>query len=397
MIATFCGWMLDGMDVMLYGFAMPALIDLWGLSKSEAGLLATVTLLVSAVGGWTAGIAADRLGRVRVLQATVLWFALFTCLSGFASNFHQLLVIRGLQGLGFGGEWAVGSVLIAEAIRPDLRGRAVGTVQSGWAIGWAMAAGFYGLSFTLLPPAIAWRALFFVGILPALLVVYIRRAVPEPAVYQDSRVHRRTLRGALEIFAPRLLPVTIPATLLAIGVQGGYYAITTWLPLFLKVNRGLSVLNTTAYLLVIIAGSFAGYQVGAHLADRAGRRRTLIFFSAGAVLSVALYTSLPLTNGIMLALGFPLGFFSAGSFSPIGAFFAELFPTELRASGQGFSFNFGRGIGAAFPALVGYLGAQIPLAQAILLFSVGAYALMAAATLALPETRGKVLEPVTSG
>lgn len=383
------------MDVMLYGFAMPTLIALWNLSKSEAGLLATVTLLVSAFGGWLAGMAADRFGRVRVLQLTVLWFAIFTCLSGFTNSYGQLLVIRGLQGLGFGGEWAVGSVLIAEAIRSGYRGRAVGSVQSGWAIGWALAAGFYGLSFTLLPPSLAWRALFWVGVLPALLIVYIRKYVPEPEVYQRARATRTKL-PALKIFSPRLLRVTFFATLLSIGVQGGYYAITTWLPLYLKVNRGLSVLNTTGYLLVIIAGSFTGYQVGAYLTDKIGRRGTLVAFAIGAVLAVASYMALPLTDALMLVLGFPLGFFSAGSFSPIGAFLAELFPTELRASGQGFSFNFGRGIGAVFPALVGFLGARISLAQAILLFSVIAYAIMAASALALPETRGKPLTALNS-
>src|ERR1700728_140417 len=136
LVATFAGWMLDGMDVMVYSFVLPSLILLWHISEGQAGLLGTSALLMSSLGGWLAGLAADRFGRVRVLQLTILWFAFFTFLSGFSNSFQQLLIIRGLQGLGFGGEWAVGSVLIGETIRAKYRGRAVGTVQGGWAIGW---------------------------------------------------------------------------------------------------------------------------------------------------------------------------------------------------------------------------------------------------------------------
>lgn len=143
LLATFGGWMLDGLDVMAYSFVLPSLILLWHISKEQAGLLGTSALLLSAIGGWLAGILSDRFGRVRVLQVSIVWFAVFTFLSGFCNNFAELMFTRGLQGLGFGGEWAVGSVLMGETIRGRFRGRAVGTVQGGWALGWAMAAVFY--------------------------------------------------------------------------------------------------------------------------------------------------------------------------------------------------------------------------------------------------------------
>ncbi len=149
LIATFGGWGLDGMDVMIYSFVIPTLIAAWHMSKGQAGLLSTVALLISAAGGWLAGLLADRVGRTRVLQITILWFAVFTFLSGFTNSFWQLLVTRGLQGLGFGGEWAVGSVLMGEAIRARYRGKAVGTVQGGWAIGWAITAVSYTVLFYL--------------------------------------------------------------------------------------------------------------------------------------------------------------------------------------------------------------------------------------------------------
>src|ERR1017187_4515219 len=195
-IATFGGWALDGMDVMVYSFVIPGLIAAWHITKGEAGMLGTAALLISAVGGWLAGLLADRFGRTRVLQWTILWFALFTFLSGFTNNFWQLLFTRGCQGLGFGGEWAVGSVLMGETIRAEHRGKAVGTVQGGWAIGWGIAAICSVALFSWLPAGLAWRAMFWIGILPAFLVFYIRRHVEGHAIlYAD--VMTDSMRRAL--------------------------------------------------------------------------------------------------------------------------------------------------------------------------------------------------------
>ncbi len=389
LLATFAGWMLDGMDVMVYSLVLPTLITLWHISKGEAGLLGTSALLLSSLGGWLAGLAADRYGRVRILQLTIVWFAFFTFLSGFANGFTQLLICRGLQGLGFGGEWAVGSVLIGETIRSQYRGRAVGTVQGGWAIGWGISALFYTLFFATLPSWLAWRAMFWVGLLPALLAVWIRSHVSESDIFEHSLAMRNTKSSAhfLRIFSPEMLKTTLLASLVALGGQGGYHAITTWLPLYLT-TRGLSVTHTGGYLLVVIAGSFAGYLTAAHLADRIGRKWTLILFAVLSFTTVLLYTVLPISNHVMLFLGFPLGFFPSGAFSPMGAFFTELFPTSLRGSGQGFAYNLGRGVGALFPVLVGYFSAHMQLGKAIAVFAVFAYMLMSLSVLLLPETRG---------
>jgi len=295
--------------------------------------------------------------------------------------------------LGFGGEWAVGSVLMGETIRAQHRGKAVGTVQGGWAIGWGLAAICYGIFFSVLPEATAWRAMFWIGILPALLVFYIRRKVPEPKVYAETRKKVETSGEKavfLQIFSPALLRITLLTSLLAVGAQGGYYAITTWLPTFLKTQRKLSVLNTTGYLIIVIVGSFIGYMISAYLADRIGRKNTLILYAVGSFVTVVAYTYLPISNSVMRVLGFPLGFFASGVFSPIGAFFTELFPSRLRGSGQGFSYNFGRGIGALFPWLVGHLKG-VSLGQAIAIFAAGAYLVMILGTSLLPETRGKEL------
>jgi MFS family permease len=393
--ACFAGWALDGMDVQIYSFVMPSLLGLWKLSNSEAGMLGTAALLFSALGGWLAGMLSDRFGRVRVLQVTIVWYALFTFLSGLTNSFWQLLAVRAVQGLGFGGEWAAGSVLMGEVIEARHRGKAVGVVQGGWAIGWGAGAIAYTIVFSLLPNEWAWRVMFFLGISPALLVIYIQRYVSEPPVFEATRreVAARNERvNFLEIFSPPLVLTTLFAALLVTGAMGGYYALTIWLPTYLKTVRHLSVFNTGAYLAVIIVGSALGYFCAAYLTDGIGRRRTFFLFAVGSALIVLLYTYLPIANGTMLVLGLPLGFFASGIFSGMGPFLTELFPSRVRGSGQGFSYNFGRGIGALFPALVGSLSAWMPLGQAIGVFAIGAYALLILAALPLPETRGKRLE-----
>jgi MFS family permease len=393
LIAAGGGWAVDAFDFMIYTFAIPALIAAWGMTHAEAGLIATSTLLCSAAGGWIAGALSDRVGRVRMLQITIAWFACFTFLSGFSQSFTHLLVLRSLQGLGFGGEWAVGAALVSEMIRPQHRGKAVGTVQSGWAPGWGAAAILYAFYFSVLPSELAWRALFWTGILPALLILYVRRRVPEPSVSEAGRGQAPRSGQFLRIFAPRLLGTTVLTSLMATGMQGGYYAVTTWLPTYLKTVRGLSVLDTGGYLVVIVAGSFAGYLTAAWLSDRLGRRACFILFALGSLLVAVTYTLAPIGNVAMLFLGLPLGFFVSGNFSGVGAFFAELFPGGVRGSGMGFSYSFGRGVGALFPTMVGFLSARLSLGTAIGAFAGLAYLLVLATVLALPETRGRSLEP----
>jgi len=388
------GWGLDGMDVQLYSFVIPALIATWGITRAEAGVLGTAALLFSSAGGWLAGWLADRYGRVKVLQLAILWFAVWTFLSGVAQNYNQLLAARAMLGLGFGGEWAAGSVLLGEVIQARHRGKALGLMQAGWAIGWGAAALCNAIVFSLLPPETAWRALFMVGILPALLVFFIRRYVKEPEIYVQSKARLEAAGDKpsfFEIFQPPLLRVTVFGGLMGTGAQGGYFAVTQWLPTFLRTERHLSILDSTGYLAVLIAGAFCGYVTGGIAADRLGRRLAFLTFAIGAGLVVVTYTMVPFGDSAMLILGFPLGFFASGVFSGMGAFYTENFPTRVRGVGQGFAYNLGRALGALFPALVGWLSAKMALGQAIGIFAAAAYATMAISAFLLPETKGKVL------
>ena len=403
MLAAYAGYGLDGFDFMVYTFIIPTLITLWGMSKAEAGYIASAALVTSAIGGWGAGVLADRFGRVRVLQLTVLWFAAFTCLSGFTHSYGQLLFTRAMQGFGFGGEWSVGSVLVAETIEARHRGKAAGVVQSSWSVGWAAAALAFWAASVLLPPNLGWRVLFWMGILPALLIIYIRRNVNEPAVYLDmcarqiQRARTQTSAQAisatadfLDIFRPPLLRNTLLATSLATGALAAYYSVTTWLPTFLETERHLSVTGRTGYLLMLILGSLAGYLTSAWLADAVGRRRSFMSFAGCGALLIFAYTHMPVSGG-MLLIGFPLGFFVLGIFSGMGACFAELFPIAVRGSGQGFCYSAGRAIGAACPALIGVWSTHVSLGESIGIMTAGAYALVVIAAWALPETRGRSL------
>lgn len=390
--ACFGGWALDAFDVQIYSFVVPALLALWHITNAQAGLLATSALVISSFGGWVAGILADRVGRAKLLMIMIAWFAFFTFLSGFTNNFTQLLVVRGLQGFGFGGEWAAGSVLMGEAIRAAHRGKAVGMVQSAWAWGWGAAAIVATVVFQVFPEHIAWRAMFFAGILPALLIFYIRTHVPEPELFKRMTIGSpETRRHTFEIFAPDLLPTTVLAAVLATGAQGGYYAITTFLPTFLRTQRHLTVVGTGGYLAVIIIGSWLGYIVSAYLCDAVGRRKNFLIYAVGSMVIAVAYTQVAISDSTMLVLGFPLGFFASGIFSGMGPVLTELFPTSVRGAGQGFCYNFGRGIGAVFPTLVGVLSASVALGTAIGIFAAVAYAIIIVAALMLPETRGREL------
>jgi MFS family permease len=287
-------------------------------------------------------------------------------------------------------------VLLGEIIRPEHRGKALGFMQAGWAVGWAAAALLYAFFFSILPPGVAWRALFLTGILPAILVFFVRRYVQEPEIYLQSRADlasRGDQPSLLEIFRPPLLRVSVLGGLMSTGAQGGYYAVTTWLPTYLRTERKLSVLDSAGYLAVSIAGAFCGYLSGGILADKIGRRLTFLVFAIGAGCTVLIYTGIPVGDQATLALGFPLGFFASGVYSAMGSFFTEQFPTRVRCIGQGFTYNVGRATGAIFPTLVGVLSARIALGQAIGIFAGAAYAIMALAAFMLPETRGRALSP----
>jgi MFS family permease len=389
------GWGIDALATQMFSLAIPALIVALGMSKGQAGMIGSATLVASALGGWIMGAVSDRLGRVRALLFSILWFAIFALPTVFAQNFGQLLVLRALQGFGFGGEWAAGAVLLAEVIRPAHRGKAMGMVQSAWAVGWGGSVLLYLGLYQIVSPDMAWRLMFGLSFVPAILVVLYARSIPEPEGFnrrqKDDKKTTSTFTELFSIFRPEVLRMTLIGALIGVGAHGGYYALMTWLPTFLKTERHLSMLGSSGYMGVIIVAFWCGCMASAQLLDRIGRRYTVVLFAACCVVTVLCYVFLPLSNQAMLYLGFPLGFFAAGIPASLGALFNELYPSGMRGTGVGFCYNFGRIVSAIFPALVGLMSGRMSLGAAIGLDTAVAYTLVVVAVLALPETRGKDL------
>ncbi|WP_217165605.1 MFS transporter [Streptomyces sp. AC512_CC834] len=394
---AFGGYALDSYDYFTLPLTMVALAAYFGLDSGQTGLLTTVTLVVSAIGGALAGVLADRVGRVRALLLTVITYAVFTVACGFAPNYETLLVFRALQGLGFGGEWAVGAILVAEYASARHRGRTLGAVQSSWAVGWALAVVVYTLVFSLAGDDLAWRVMFWTGALPALLVVWVRRSVHDAPRAAEVREKGAGKGSFAAIFrpgtagAPGLLRVTLFASLLSTGVQGGYYTLATWVPTYLKDERDLSVVGTGGYLTFLISGAFLGYLTGGYLTDVLGRKRNIWLFALLSAVCILAYANIPDgANTLLLVLGFPLGFCMSAIFSGFGSYLSELYPTAVRGAGQGFTYNTGRAVGAVFPTTVGFLAESWGVGGALVFGAIG-YGIAALAVLGLPETRGREL------
>lgn len=391
-VGAFGGYGLDSYDFQVLPLGLAAIAAYFSITTGQAGLLTTVTLVVSALGGVLAGILVDRIGRVRTLQVTVATYTIFTVLCGFAPNFETLLIFRAFQGLGFGGEWAAGAILVAEYAKPEYRGRAVAFVQSAWAVGWGLSVIIYTIVFQLFDPDIAWRVLFWTGVIPAFLIIWVRRNLKDPEEITEKREKKADKGSFLAIFRGPMLKTTLFASLLATGVQGGYYTLASWLPTYLKNSRGLDVVGTGGYLAILISGAFLGYVSGGILTDKLGRKRTMQLFATLSAVFMVLYTQVPDgANTLIMILGFPLGFCTSAIFSGFGSFLSELYPTAHRGTGQGFTYNFGRAVGAVFPAIVGFLAASSLGIGGAMIFGAIGYGIAVLALFGLPETLGRQL------
>jgi MFS family permease len=389
--ACFGGLGLDSMDTTIFSLVLPTLIALVGITHPEAGILGSAYLVGSAIGGWGGGIIADRIGRVRTLQAMILLVAVFTFLSAFSSNFWELLIARFLQGAGFGGESAIGGVLISEVIRPHLRGRVASAVQSGYAVGYAMSVVAFPIVFALAPQGIAWRIFLVIGLLPALLVFVIRRLVREPEIFVETRKTLRDQHAAPKIsaiFAPQFLRTTITCLLLSTGVLGGAYVMITWLPTYLQSALGMPVTKTAGFLFVNILGSLTGPVFYGLLSDKIGRRQAFVAFLVCQAINAAIYMFMPIGPTIILILGYFLGAFQGGLASGLVPTFSELYPTELRANGSSFCASVGRGVASIVPGMVGILSVQLTLPIAMGVCAIASYIVGIIAALMLRDKSG---------
>jgi MFS family permease len=392
LIAAALGWMLDAFDAMLYALVLAYVIRDLGMSKSTAGFLQMLTLLASGIGGVLFGFIADHIGRKQALMLSILTYSLCSLGSGFSTSIFMLAVFRFILGLGMGGEWNTGATLVAETWPTKLRAKALSIVQSSWAIGYALASLVAGIVLHFAN----WRAVFFVGILPALVVLWIRRGVPESEMWKRGKLTSASNSTSfVTIFKPPYAKHTLALLFTNFFGMSAWWGLFTWIPPYLSLpveqgGRGFGVMGTTTLLVVLnLFGMFPGYASFGWVADRFGRRRTFIGYLLAASLLVPLYAIVRQPQALMLA-GTLVAFFGTGIFSGSGIIASEIFPTSVRARALGFTYNGARTMSSVAPLIIGRVGQSKGLAWAFYLCAAG-YLISAVVATQLPETKGREL------
>ena len=390
--AAQAGWMLDAMDFLLFTYAVIQIREEFSLSRPMMGALTSVALVASAAGGIVFGHLADRIGRVRAMTYSILLYSGATAGLATAGAVWQLIAWRILVGIGMGGEWSAGSVLVAETWPAEHRAKAMGIMQSGWAIGALFAA---AISALVLEP-FGWRVLFVIGVLPALAAFVIRKKVEEPQIWRERD---RAAGRWRDMFGRAYIRRTAIATMLASSVLIAYWGLVTWLPAFLaspvsEGGAGLNITRSATWLIVVQIGAFLGYVTFGWIADRIGRRPAFTLFMIGATAVVPIFAFGARSPFTLLLIGPLVGYFAHGYFSLFGAMLSELFPTSIRASAQGFCYNAGRLASAGAPLAIGSAAQTYGLGAAIAA-SATFFALGAVLIWLLPETRRTDLTAVS--
>jgi MFS family permease len=393
LIAAALGWMLDAFDVMLYSLIVVNLMFAFQMSKETAGFLGSLTLIAAAVGGMIFGVIADRFGRTKAMIIAIAVYSVFTAACGFSVTIMQLGIFRFLLGLGMGGEWASGAALVSETWPALHRAKAMGFMQSFYAVGYALAA----LVVAVVLPLWGWRAVFFVGVLPAFFIIWIRRRVQEPEIWKENKLGAKTsfAETLRVIFGRRLRFLTTVVTMMNAFTMFAWWGFNLWIPAYLILSPGQGGMGLTSagktWLIVVMQfGMWLGYLTFGFISDRFGRKRVYLVFLIAAALLLFLYSLIHIAV-VLFFLGPLVSFFGTGHFSGFGALTAEIYPTKVRATAQGFTYNIGRIMSAVAPFAVGSLAQTRGFGAA---FAVTAFSFFLAALMWIwiPETGGKALE-----
>jgi len=393
LIAAALGWMLDAFDVMLYSLVVVNLMFAFRMSKETAGFLGSLTLIAAAIGGMIFGVIADRFGRTKAMMLAIAVYSVFTAACGFSLSILQLGIFRFFLGLGMGGEWASGAALVSETWPARHRAKALGFMQSFYAVGYALAV----LVVAVVLPLWGWRAVFFVGVLPAFFIIWIRRRVQEPEIWKENKLQAKTsFNETLRvIFGKQLRFLTTVVTLMNAFTMFAWWGFNLWIPAYLILSprqggMGLTSAGKTWLLVVMQSGMWLGYLTFGFISDRFGRKRVYLVFLIAAALLLFLYSLIHIP-AVLFFLGPLVAFFGTGHFSGFGALTAEIYPTRVRATAQGFTYNIGRIMSAVAPFAVGSLAQSRGFGAA---FALAAFSFFLAALMWIwiPETGGKALE-----
>jgi len=400
LLAAKLGWMLDAMDFMLYTMAVGQLRSYFQFGDDVAGMLGTVTLVMSGVGGTIFGYIADRFGRTRALMGTILLFSVCSLGAATSQSVMQLLFWRAVLGIGMGGEWASGAVLVSETWPAHLRNKAISIMQSGWALGYMLAS--ISAAIILGAPSLgpdAWRWLFVLGVAPAFLTLWIRRYVREPESWASKR--QTAAMGPnpyAVIFGPGLLTRSLLIIALGSAIQFANWGLFFWLPTFLarpvaQGGAGMGIVGSLPWIIPVQLGAYFGYLTFGFIADKIGRRKAFVVYTVAAAILVPIYGQMARSPMILLALGPLIGYFGYGYFSMFGGFVAELFPAAVRATGQGTTYNIGRMAGAIAPYTIGVIATMPGVGIGLALSITSAFFLLSAALVfTLPDRSGQALE-----
>lgn len=389
--SSYLGWALDIMDLLLFAMLLSHISADLGMSRSAAGMIASASLVATAFGGLIFGFLADRIGRTRSMVLSILCYSVGTLLCGLSQDMTQLLLFRIIVGLGVGGEWSAGAALITETWPARHRGKVMAWVQSAFASGYALAA----IVAAVFLPIVGWRGVFFFGIAPALLAFWIRRHTPEPEIWKQQ-TERLSLGATVRMLSRDHGRSTLVGFAFTAAAMCGYWGLFTWIPTWLATpvangGPGLDLVKSTTWIVIMQVGAAFGFVSFGYVADSFGRKAAFIIYFVLSALAVPIYMQIS-TPTILLLFGPVVAFFGTGFYSGFAPTFAELFPTNVRATAQGFIYNAGRAVSALAPAAVGFLATSFGLGGA-LAFTAGFFLLAGLIVLFfLPETKGAELK-----
>ena len=387
LLGSAVGYAMDGFDLLILGFMLRTIAGDLKLSPAQSASLVTATLIGAVLGGIGFGMLSDRLGRVRVLTWSIVLFAVFTGLCAFAQGYLDLLIYRGIAGIGLGGEFGIGMALVAEAWPASKRARASSYVGLGWQAGVLAAA----LVTPLLLPLIGWRGMFALGVFPAIAAYVIRASLHEPEIFiARSREHSKQPALHLLVKDGETTKLSLGMVILCSVQNFGYYGVMIWLPNYLSARFGFALTQSALWTCVTVAGMALGIFLFGHIADRVGRRPAFLGYMSGAAVMVLVYSRLTDPMQLLVA-GAVMGFFVNGMLGGYGALMSELYPTAARATAQNVLFNIGRGVGGFGPVVIGAIASASSFETAIALLAV-LYGLdIAAMWFLIPERRGAEL------